>query len=360
MRITIYILLLIFFCSTTKAQDSTRFYNKAYDVIDNMVTGRTPLDFKNAVFTVENAFFNNNLSFTKFDNEIQKLTKYVQLVKNSNPIDYSGTDKDYVETNASIFRVMTDTIPFIIDTSNLVISLPFLYDFEDMWGQKDWSSMFVSKLLITKKGNCHSLPYLYKILTEEFNTTSYLAYAPNHIYIKLHNNKIGWYNTELTSATFPVDAWIMASGYVHLDAIRNGLYMDTLSLQQSVSYCLLDLAHGYQKKFGKENPEFIVKCCKKVLEYHPTNVNAMLTKAEAQKYFIDNKMKEKNIKNPQELVTDISVKKMYSEMEQTYLHLHKLGYRSMPKEMYMQWMGLLKSEPEIYLNQKKINKFENQ
>jgi hypothetical protein len=88
----------------------------------------------------------------------------------------------------------------------------------------------------------------------------------------------------------------MASGYVTLDAIRNGLYMDTLSDMQAVANCLVDLAQGYQRRYGKENPEFVVKCCNTALQYHPANVNAMLTKAEAQKYYIRSLMKSKNAK----------------------------------------------------------------
>nr|WP_321355642.1 hypothetical protein [uncultured Draconibacterium sp.] len=355
MRIFVLILSIVL-VSNLKAQDSTYFYKQAYEVIDSMVTGNTPLDFKKAVFTVENAYFDNNLSCEKFNNEIQSLVKVIQVVKDSNPINYSGTDKDFVVTNASVFQVMTDSIVILLDSTNCVLSLPFRYDFEDMWGQEDWSGMFVSKLLATRKGNCHSLPYLYKILTQEFNITSYLAFAPNHIYIKLHSKTSGWYNTELTSGTFPVDAWIMASGYVHLDAIRNGLYMDTLSLKQSVAYCFLDLAHGYQNRFGKSDPDFVIKCCNKVLEHHPVNVNAMLTRAEAQKYFIDSKLEEQGLSNPQELFSDKSIENGYAEMEQTYVRLYKLGYRRMPEEMYMEWMGLLNSDPEKYMNQKVINK----
>ena len=152
----------------------------------------------------------------------------------------------------------------------------------------------------------------------------------------------------------------MASGYVNLDAIRNGLYMDTLSLKQSVAYCLLDLAQGYQQKFGKNNPEFVTKCCKTLLKYHPVNVNAMLTKAETQKRFIEAKMKTKSVKDPKELFADNSIESMYSDMEQTYVRLHQLGYRRMPEEMYLKWMGLLKNEQEKYLDKKIIHKFVNQ
>lgn len=210
--------------------------------------------------------------------------------------------------------------------------------------------MFVSKLLETGKGNCHSLPYLYKILAEELNIPCYLAFAPNHIYIKLFSEQTGWYNTELTNASFPIDAWIMASGYISTDAIRNGLYMDTLNTRQAIANCLVDLAHGYQKKFGRENPEFIIKCCNTVLEYHPINVNAMLTKAEAQKHYIDMLMKKHGTKNPEDLFIDAAIAKMYSEVEQTYVRLHQLGYRRMPEKMYLEWIGLIKNEPDKYIN----------
>ncbi len=361
MRKRFYILFtaLIFTCSFSNAQDSTRYYHQAYEIIDSMLTGKTQLNFKKAVLTTENAYLDGQLDFIRINKEIAILKRLTKAIISTNLVSYNELDKDTIEKQAAIFKLLTDTIPIILDSTHIFYHTPYTYDFDDMLGQKDWTKMFVSKLLIAGDGNCHSMPYLYKILAEEFQIPAYLSFAPNHIYIKLHCKKTGWYNTELTSATFPVDAWIMASGYVHLDAIRNGLYMDTLSLQQSVAYNLLDLAQGYQKKFGNSNPDFVVKCCETVLKYHPFNVNAMLTKAESQKRFIDSKMKAKNAKKPDELFADNSIKAMYSDMERTYVRLHQLGYRRMPEEMYIKWMGMLKNEPEKYFDKKVINKFDN-
>ena len=42
--------------------------------------------------------------------------------------------------------------------------------------------------------NCHSLPYLYKIIMDELGYEWHLALAPNHMYIKTNNKKVGWYN----------------------------------------------------------------------------------------------------------------------------------------------------------------------
>ena len=362
MRSKIYIIAIVFICTYTqsKAQDSFRFYNDAYAVIDSMLTGKTPLNFKKAVLATENAYSDGQLDEAKINHEIETLVKLINAVLATNPLVYNELDKDTVGKQAAIFKVLTDTIPIFLDSTHVFFHTPYTYDFDDMWAQKDWTKMFVSKLLKTGNGNCHSMPYLYKMIAEELHIPAYLAFAPNHIYIKLHCKKTGWYNTELTSATFPVDAWIMASGYVNLDAIRNGLYMDTLSLKQSVAYCLLDLAQGYQRKFGKNNPEFIFKCCETVLKYEPVNVNTMLTKAETQKRFIEARMKTRSVKDPKALFADHSIKVMYADMEQTYVRLHQLGYRRMPEEMYLRWMGMLKNEPDKYLDKKIIHKFVNQ
>ena len=317
-----------------------------------MLSGTTLLSFKKAVFNTESAYFDGKLNREQINQEIQALIKIIKVVSANESFTYIESDKDIFVKHASLFKVLKDTVSIKIDSEKTLLHIPYSYDFDDMWGQKDWSKMFVSKLLLTGKGNCHSLPYLYKILSEELKIPAYLSFAPNHIYIKTFSKKLGWYNTELTSGTFPVDAWLMASGYISVDAVRNGLYMDTLSTKQSVANCLLDLAQGYQHKFGKENPDFVIKCCNTVLQYHPTNVNAMLTKAEAQKFYIQAKMKAKNIKTPEELFADNSIKEMYADMEQTYVKLHQLGYRRMPEEMYMQWITSLKNEPNKYNNPK--------
>ena len=332
-------------------------FQQSYDYISSMLTNKIPLSFKDAVFGVESTYSDGILNLEKINHEYEILLRLIEDISNSNLITYQGKDKDFITKHAAIFKVLTDTVFIPLDSTHIFVHTPYTYDFDDPTGQADWTKMFVSKLLETGKGNCHSLPYLYKILSDELGIPCYLAFAPNHIYIKLYAESTGWYNTELTSATFPIDAWIIASGYVTIDAIRNGLYMDTLSNKQAVANCLLDLAQGYQHKYGKDNPEFVIKCCNTVLEYHPTNINAMLTKAEAQKYYIYSLMKAKNLKKPEALFSNLAIKEMYADMESNYIQLYKSGYRRMPEEMYLQWMGLLKNDPNKYTNQKlKVSK----
>jgi len=348
--ICVLIFNLLFVNAWTQTKEQEQYYFDAYAQIEAMLSGKKALNFKEAVFLTEQAFHGDEFDVSVYNQEISILSELVKILFDPNLIPYSGKDKNIVLTHAMLFKIFTSTIPLQIDSNHFYVHHPYVYDFDDPFGQRDWSNMFVSKLLATGKGNCHSLPYLYKILADELEIPCYLAFAPNHIYIKLFSEQTGWYNTELTNASFPVDAWIMASGYISIDAIRNGLYMDTLNTRQAIANCLLDLAHGYQHKFGRGNPEFVIKCCNTVLEYHPVNVNAMLTKAEAQKHYIDMLMKKHGTKNPEDLFIDTVIAEMYLDMEQTYVRLHQLGYRRMPEKMYLEWIGLIKNEPDKYVN----------
>jgi hypothetical protein len=249
--------------------------------LHNILSDNTKHGFKEAVFVTENAYFDGILSKNAWQMEISRLKQLAELFSQSNNLDFSMSDKIKIEIYASIFQVMTDTISLYLGKSNdTILNYPLKYNFSDMFGGTDWSNMFVSKLLDTNLGNCHSLPYLYKIICAELNVPCHLALAPNHIYIKHKAEKGGWYNTELTSATFPVDAWLMASGYITLEAIQNGIYMDTLSEKESIALCVIDLAQGYNHKYPDNDGKFVIECCDLALKYFPDYVNAMLLKAE--------------------------------------------------------------------------------
>ena len=335
-----------------------KYYEDAYLELQGMLEGTIPLNFKRAVFIVENAYWNNELNYELFCEKIATYTQMCNAIIKSKKLIYNESDKEKVQKHAVIFSVITDTIS-IQYGEELITHLPFTYDFEDFLGEKDWSKMFVIKLLNTKKGNCHSLPYLYKILAEELGEEAYLSLAPNHIYIKLRNKVNGWYNTELTSGMFPIDAWIKSSGYVHMDAIRKGTYMDTLGQKQSIALCLMDLVQGNERKLGMGNGQFTLQVCKTALKYYPNYVNAMLTKVETQRKLLMSQMKSAGAKYPSELfIYSSNAQTLFDDMEQTYTQIHKLGYRTMPEKMYLDWLVSLQENKEKYQN-KKIANFTN-
>jgi hypothetical protein len=257
---------------------------------------------------------------------------------------------------AAAFSMMKDTFVVIDSTNHFRVILPYSYDFDDFTASKDWSKMFVTKLLKYHSGNCHSLPFLYKIVVEEMGETAHLALAPNHIYLKLYSQKDGWYNTELTSGSFPIDAWLMASGYIHLSAIQNGIYMDTLSLRQSVALCVVDLAQGYKRKFGNDSAGFVLQCCNLALQHFPVYINALILKAETEKNVFESYMKVNHIIYPKDALSNTSARNLYDDFEKLYAKIYELGYRKIPDEMYAQWLSELNVEKEMY-NNRKISTF---
>ncbi|MBK9288462.1 MAG: hypothetical protein IPN38_12450 [Flavobacteriales bacterium] len=320
-------------CAQTQVDSA---YEQAYDRITDMLEGRATPSFKQAVFEVENAYFLGALDPVAFNVQIHRLASIAEAWAQSNKLDnYHAKDSVTFLRNGAVFHLMTDTI-FI--APGIPINLPYRYDTVDFFAWHDWTKMFVSKLLVTHSGNCHSMPLFYKILCEELGSAAYLAMAPGHMYLKQYSEKIGWYNTELTSACFPSDAWIMASGYVNTDAIRSGLYMDTLGVRESLALFLVDLAQGYQGRAEPMDDAFVLRCCNTALTHYPACAQALLLKAA--------------VLGDREPVTASSAMQPVTnpELESTLATLVNLGYHEIPLEVYLQWMSELARDPMKYAN----------
>ncbi len=341
------IILAIFFTFFSKSQLFPQPIDSAYRIalqnLTDILKKPENTSFTKAVFITERAY-DTTLSYTTFESNIRYLAGLAdKWFKTNTTTGYKYKDGPDLYKSIAVFKLLNDTVRILIAEDEIVRLLPYSYDFDDYMGEKNWSKMFVTKLLATHKGNCHSLPYLYKILADELGVkNAWLSFAPNHIYIKNWYEQTGWYNTELTSGQFPVDAWIMASGYVSTDAIRNGIYMDTLSNVQAVANCALDLAKGYERKFRVYTDSFIIKCCDLTLKYHPNNINAIIYKAETMRkmYFIYQK------ENP------ALAAQIYTEMEKLYVQAMDWGYKEMPEKMYREWLMAVSKQKEKYSNKK--------
>ena len=314
-------------------------YQNSFQQLDSLLETKNENQFKKAVFITENTFLNNQINYEKYDRYIQDLISLAKDWMSVNQLDYKYSDSMQVLKNFAIYKVLKDTIRLHTPLHEEIAHVPYLYDFDDFSGNSDWKNMFVTKLLAIHSGNCHNLPYLYKILADELGAPCWLSLAPNHMYIQNHCKKSGWYNTELTSGDFPIDAWIMASGYLSLKAVQSGIYMDTLSNKQAIALCVLDLAKGYEHQTQNYYDSLIIKCCNLSLKYFPLNVQAMLLKAETLKRVYEKKSKERNTNS-----------KNYQEMEALYVKLFDLGYREMPDKMYIQWLQSVTKERDRYSN----------
>lgn len=314
-------------------------YDLAFDELHQMLKGEKPISFKRAVFITENAYVKNLLSYDEFAFQIDALVKLSKSVAASDGLEYNKSDRNQVLLAGAIYKVMKDSLVFESPDKKVRLkNIPFTYDMDDFCGEEDWTKMFVTKLLYEQTGNCHSLPALYKIVADEVGVKAWLGIAPNHTYIKQWSDKTGWYNTELTTGRFPFDAEIKHNSYIKTEAIAAGVYMDTLSSKETISYVVTDLALGYIKMFGYSDIATPIKWLETALVYYPDYPNAMILRAELLKKQYEQVMKDKGATQFAQLLNDPLMKRQFEEVQSAYFDVHQVGYRRMPKEMYLNWL----------------------
>lgn len=264
--------------------------------------------------------------------------------------------KNQLAINWSVFQYMTDTIEIHGINEQAYTSLPMNYDFEDYEGRNDWSKMFVSKLLTTKSGQCHSLPLMYLILSYELGSNAYLSFSPRHTFVKIKDKSGNFYNVELTNKHIVSDGYITGSGFVKAEALKNKIYMDTLGLKKQIAACMVDLAQGYYHKFGYDN--FMLQCADTALKYHPNNIFAMQVKADYYTLLTHHVGKQlPKAKSREELELILNKYPKAKEILETrngiYAKIDNLGYQEMPSEAYETWLNSVNEEKYRQSNQKK-------
>lgn len=324
----------------------TSHYRKAFTSLTKMID--TSYSIKKANFIVENAFFENKGDFGEFDNLIGQIGQFLNDKMDELKYDKSNN----LHKNTILFQFFSDTLK--IKSKNME-HLPFKYEFDDYMGRSDWTNMFVSKLLKTNKGQCHSLPLLYLILAEEIGAKAYLSFSPNHSYIKFQNNNGKWINVELTNGMLTMDAFILQSGYIKAEALSNKIYMQPLTEKQVLSQMMVDLAKGYSVKFGYD--EFVEQVLEKALTIYPNNIFAQMMKSDLKTLQFMSVQKQLNVP-PNEIHKYPKAKQMLDAMYQQYEIIDNLGYEEMPLENYEKWLNSLNRAKEKQENQKiqeKIN-----
>ena len=120
--------------------------------------------------------------------------------------------------------------------------------------------------------------------------------------------------------------------------------------------CVIDLAMGYDRKFPDNDGSFTLRCCDLALKHFPNYITAILLKAETNQRLIRQMMKHHNVEEAKDLFPLAkNSKSIWEAMEQAYFQAHQLGYRQMPKQMYLDWLASLNTEREKYSNRKVTN-----
>jgi regulator of sirC expression with transglutaminase-like and TPR domain len=311
-------------------------YHAAFEEIAGMLDGKKPLDLKRAVFLTENAYFNNTMPWDKFNRDIRDKAGLCRAL-----MKQKGLPDNPHNRKMAVFSLMSDTLRFKNPKlEKAQTHLPYLYDFKDFYGKEDWSNQFVAKLLATRKGNCHSLPLLYLILAQEMGVEAYLSTAPEHYFVRVKDKNGNLQNMELTNGIFTSDAFILASGFIKTEALRNKIYMDTLNLRAQVANCLTDLAQGYYKKFGFD--DFVATAIDKNLEVTPNNIRSVCIKSDYYTVWFQYLQQKFAIKDQESLRMHPQAAQVLRTRNQIYALIDGLGFEPMPEESYEAWLNSLK------------------
>jgi len=324
----------------------TEYFHSALTEVNKMLTGEKPLDLKKAVYTVENAYFEGQLNFNDFEKSIQNAVEICKMKL----AEYNSSEINDFVINQTILSYFADTT--VIEMKGLEKTLthyPIKYDFEDYMGNDSWSNMFVSKLMATNSGQCHSMPLLFLIIAQELGSNAYLTHSPNHSFIRYQTPRGVWYNAEMTTGAIMTDAAYMESGYIKTEAIQSGIYMDTLSNHETVACMLNTLSLGYTRKYGYDS--FVKQCSDTIAKYYPNQLNAVMLEAnyQTQKTMYIARQKNMPVK---EFVKDPMAKTEFEKMHEAYAKIDALGYEFMPEEQYIRWLKRLEEAKLKAENQK--------
>lgn len=324
--------------SSINYQLKNKYYQSAYDSINEMLEGEKPLDLKHAVFLVENTYFDNQVKYKQFCDLINKKVYILQQIIKSEKLDITNN----LALNYAIQKLFTESVKYKDKDGKIKIAQQLKYDFEDFEGAEDFSKQFVTKLLINGSGQCHSLPLLYMILANEIGAKANLAYSPNHSYIAFPDNQNNWYNFECTSGEFTSYSFIMSSGYVKAEAIKSGIYTLPVSLKQLVANQLNDLAIQHNAVLGID--DFQLKCAKRTLDFFPNNIMALMNVSNHQS--AKTKVAAYNAEFPDFKNIDNypDLKKEINKRNELYNYIDNLGFSVMPDEAYKSWLKSLDLE----------------
>lgn len=321
-------------------QKGISFYKTAFNQISKMMEGSAPIDLKKAVFLSENAILKDAISYDLFTQQIEKLKKLVQQIAKNEKLDLSND----IAVHYAIQKLFSDTI---IDEITGKTFYPFRYDFNDYLGDDNFAQTTVSKLLASGKGQCESMPLLYSILANEFNTESFLSFSPSHSYIKFKDQFGSWYNFETTNGMNTSDSWVIGSGFVKVEAIKSRIFTEPINTKQILAHLLVELAVTHEFEYGYEiQSEFIDKVLEKALEVFPNDIFAWMCKSNLATAQLDYSLWEVGFPTEQELPNYPVQQKQLNELMDLYSAIDDMGFTAMPKEAYQEWLQSLEKEKQ--------------
>jgi regulator of sirC expression with transglutaminase-like and TPR domain len=154
---------------------------------------------------------------------------------------------------------------------------PFLYDLDDPLG-KNIKNKLILNYMVTRKGNCVSMPMLFLILGQKIGLDMTLSVAPNHNFVKFHQDDGTWLNIETTSGTSMSNGDYQRNLHITPLGMRSGIYLRPLSQKEVLGVMMGTLESFYAKH---RSPEYQLTLTALALEINPKDTVSIIRRADA-------------------------------------------------------------------------------
>jgi hypothetical protein len=283
-----------------------------------------------AVYLSEAVFYDKPFTYEQFLKAIQQRASFVKQVLKQEGMSI----KNGFAVHYAIQKLFSQNCVINQANNKQLLIKKVEYDFDDFFGDNDYTKMFVTKLLQTNSGQCRSMPLLYMCIAEQLKTKAWLSLAPQHSFIKFIDKKGNLSNFEATNGHTVSTTWLLQSNAISSVALKNKTYLDTLSSRKLFAQCLADLQMCYLVKFGYT--DFTDAINKQILAIDSSNINALMYDNNVATF--NYRKLEKQYKN------SLAVTQALTEMQQAQQKINDVGYQDMPKEQYIQWLQSVEFE----------------
>ena len=322
--------------------EGTDAFYSAFDEISNMLNGQGILNLGRAVFLVENAWHNNKFDYNDYKDGIKASIDFCNQKISEEKLD----GNDNLVKNMMLFRFIADTLQ-VKDkaTKKTQNHYPIKYNYEDYDSHISYDSHFVTTLMQTGTGQCHSMPLYYLVLAEEMGAEAYWSFSPRHSFVKIQDDKGDWHNLELTCKAILSDTHYMNSSYIKSEALQSKIYLEPMDKTNVVAEMLLELARGYYNKYGLD--DFYLKCINTAEQHLKNDLNAKILKSAYQTRLTLTLAHLLNAPKP-EIMQQLSTEayKHFVLMQAQYKEIDDMGYEEVPVAVYALWLDHIAKEKE--------------
>ena len=166
---------------------------------------------------------------------------------------------------------------------------PYQYDMTDPFGRKPGNAL-LSNYLATRRGNCITMPLLFVILAERLGISATISVVPFHMFVRITDDSGKTFNVEATDGGHAVpDGFYRRKTPVTDEAVKNGVYMKTLTKREAVAVLAESVASHYLEL---KQAEPVLTIANSILAAYPNDANAMAEQGSAYSLMIDQQYRQ--------------------------------------------------------------------